>query len=273
MAKGKELTVKQPEQLAPQDGVPEYLRRPEGHQTRGMEGMERGDLKMPRLSLCQSMTPQRKRTDPKFIEGLNEGDFFNSITGKNFGNKLRFVPLLWYKSRILFTPLDAGGGLLCRADNAQVGIGDPGGKCIVCPESQWRKGPAGKRLPPRCTLFHNYLILALEQDRLPSFESLIALSLKSTGLDAATDLNALIQLRGAKAAYAGIYELASASDTNAAGQEYHIPVVKNAGWVSAEVAAFAEQVYQSVRSMKDEGNLQVEDVTQDEFVEPGSTEL
>jgi hypothetical protein len=260
--------------LATTDAIPEYLRRQEGTQTEGMEGMERGDLKMPRLSLCQSMTPQRKKTDPKYIEDLNEGDFFNSITSHNFGHELKFVPLLWYKSRILFTPLDEGGGLLCRSEDSKTGVGDPGGACIKCQHSEWRKGPAGKRIAPRCTLFHNYLILTLEQDRMPSLESLICLSLKSTGLDAATDLNALIQLRGAKSAYAGIYKLASASDTNAAGQEYHVPVVKNAGWVSQDMAAFAEQVYQSVKGMKDAGTLQVDETVQETFPpEPGSEEL
>jgi hypothetical protein len=108
---------------------------------------------------------------------------------------------------------------------------------------------------------------------MPTLESLICLSLKSTGLDAATDLNALIQLRGAKAAYAGIYFLASASDTNAANQEYHVPVVKNAGWVSQEMANFAEQAYQSVRGMKDAGTLQVDEPAADVFPEPGSEEL
>lgn len=272
MAKNDKLVVKQTEALTVDTGVPEYLRRSDGAQTQGMEGMEREDLKMPRLSLCQSMTPQRKKTDPKFIEGLDEGDFFNSITGKNYGPTLKFAPLLWFKSRILFTPMEAGGGLLCRADNAKVGVGDPGGNCVSCEFSQWKRSKDGKRTPPRCTLFHNYLVLVLEQDRMPTFESMIALSFKSTALDAATDLNALIQLRGAKAAYAGIYSLSSASDTNSAGQEFFIPVVKNAGWVSAEAAKFAEQAYQSVRSMKDAGTLVVDDEVNQE-VEPGSTEL
>jgi hypothetical protein len=271
VAKKDALAPKQPEAIVT-SGVPEYLRRQDGEQTAGMEGLERQDLKMPRLSLCQSMTPQRKKSDPKFIEGLNEGDFFNSITGHNYGGNLKFVPLLWFKSRILFTPLIEGGGLLCRADDAKVGTGDPGGVCQKCEYSQWRRAPANKRVPPRCTLFHNYLILTLEQDRMPSLESMICMSLKSTGLDAATDLNALIQLRGAKAAYAGIYELASASDTNTAGQEYHIPVVKNAGWVSAELAAFAEQAYQSVKAMKEMGKLNVDEVVAEAYPTTGDSQ-
>jgi hypothetical protein len=273
MAKDK-LANREPEVALVTNAVPEYLRKQEGEGVLGLDGMERSDLKMPRLSLCQSMTPQRKRTDPKYIEGLEEGHFFNTITGKIFGSGLKFVPLLWYKSRILFTPQDEGGGLLCRAEDAKMGVGEPGGECRVCPLSLWGKATDGKRKPPRCTLFHNYIILALPEKGLPGPESMVVMSLKSTGLDAATDLNALMQMRGARAAFAGVYSLASAEDSNAAGQAYYVPVIKNAGWVSEEMYKIAQSAFSMVYEAKSKGKLDIEPIEGEvDQTEPGEREM
>lgn len=274
MAKDK-LANRESEKAIVTSEVPEYLRKQEGEGVLGLDGMERSDLKMPRLSLCQSMTPQRKKTDPKYIEGLEEGQFFNTITGKVFGNGLKFVPLLWYKSRILFVPQDEGGGLLCRAEDAKMGVGDPGGECRVCPLQLWGKATDGKRKPPRCTLYHNYIILILSPDRLPGPESMVVMSLKSTGLDAATDLNALMQMRGARAAFAGIYSLSSAEDSNAAGQAYYVPVIKNAGWVSEEMFKIAQGAFSMVYEAKSKGKLDIEPIDAEvvEQEEPGEKEM
>ncbi len=274
MASKTELTKKEAAPIVA-GTMPDYLRKSEGEQTLGLEGMERADLKMPRLSLCQSMTPQRQRDNPKHIAGLTEGEFFNTLTGTRFGEKLKFVPLLWYKSRILFLPIDEGGGLLCRSEDARHGEGDPGGVCQTCPKSMFLKSADGKRRPPECNLFHNYAALILPEQGLPRIDSLVMISFKSTGLDAATDLNSLMNMRGAKAAFAGVYELSSSSDTNPAGQSYYVPVVKNAGWVSEELFRIAADAYNAVRDLKTMGKLEVDPVTAEEVYhrEPGEDQV
>ena len=51
-----------------------YLRRKSDGPPLGLENLERNDMTLPRLGLCQSLTPQRIKSDPKYIAGLEEGE-------------------------------------------------------------------------------------------------------------------------------------------------------------------------------------------------------
>ena len=86
--------------------VPDHLREVKGHE--GMENVNKNDLILPRLAICQGNNPQRKKANPLYIEGLEDGDLFNTVTNEVYGNKLQFIPLLKTGSRILFGP--SGGG-------------------------------------------------------------------------------------------------------------------------------------------------------------------
>src|SRR5271157_2401378 len=104
----------QPQPLAE---IPEWLRRPPGQGAAGFDEVEQGDLTLPRLGLCQALSPQKDETEPKYIDGIEEGEYFNSLTGENYGAKLKIVPLLFYKNRIAFRSKKEGGGTLCRSDD------------------------------------------------------------------------------------------------------------------------------------------------------------
>jgi hypothetical protein len=226
----------------------------------GFENMEAADLAKPRLALCQSMTPQRKKTDAKYIQGLEEGDFFNTITGERFGPEVTVVPLLFYKSRILFRDIDEGGGMLCQSQDAVTGVGEPGGECASCPMAQFgEKGEA-----PQCTNFFNYPALVVPAKGPVGPEHLVVLSLKSTGLKAAKDWNSKMRLRMDKQTrrtlpmFRGLYRLSAVEQKNSAGQQWHGVRVENAGEVSAENAAIARDAYESVRDLYRSGRLQVD---------------
>lgn len=52
----------------------------------GLENLTAQDLGRPFLKICQQMTPERQKANGElYIEGLQEGDIFNSITRKNYG--------------------------------------------------------------------------------------------------------------------------------------------------------------------------------------------
>src|SRR5258708_4518812 len=86
--------------------IPAYLRKPDGQPRAGFEEFEQGDVKLPRLGLCQALTPQRSEGDPQYIEGLSEGDIFNNLTQINYGRSAKIVPLLYFKMRFLFKAMD-----------------------------------------------------------------------------------------------------------------------------------------------------------------------
>jgi hypothetical protein len=246
------LARREPE---PAGDAPGYLQKLNDRVTgRGLEEVERQDMTLPRLGLCQSMTPQRTKGDPKFIPGLEEGQYFNSITGENYGEAVKIIPLFFYKTRIRFKGVQLGGGILCQAVDGLHGQGDPGGDCLRCQFADFTEN--GK---PECSKFFNYACILLPEGRLPGLDSLVVVSFKSTSLKVAKDWNALMKLRSVNGkkvdSFSGIYEFSSALQKNNAGQQWSVPVVKNAGWVPEQVFRIAEAMYDSVKSVQEAGRL------------------
>lgn len=249
-------------------GPPAYLQR-RTTEAQGLENVGQQEMVLPRLGLCQSMTPQRKRSDPKFIEGLTEGDYFNTITQAVYGPKVFVIPLFFFRSRILFNPMEEGGGLRCQAFDARVGVGDPGGDCDRCPLAQFQKDAK-----PACSLFYNYVSLVLDDPaRTPAVADMAVVSFKSTGLKVSRQWNSLMRLRGTDA-FAGVYELSSASMRNDVG-EWHQTVIKNAGWATETQYKIGLSLYHLAKEMQTAGRLKVEleDEPPEETAAPVTAEM
>jgi hypothetical protein len=213
----------------------------------GFEMMTGKDMTVPRLSLAQSTTPQTKRANEKYIPDLEEGMFFNSMTGEIYGTSVEVIPLFFFKSRIFFKDLKEGGGVICQAP------GPDGTKCQLnaggpCLHSNW--GAKGE--PPECNEFLNYpCIMVPNQD-------LIAVSLKSTGLKAAKDWNTLMRMRKADM-FAGRYTIESKPARNKAGLDYFAYKIDNAGWVEDEALyRFCGNMYDSIFQGVASGTVVVE---------------
>jgi hypothetical protein len=254
--KNNQEIVKHEEQPMGLMQVPEYLQKAPGEVAAGTEYMERQDVTLPRLGLCQALTPQRQKSNPKYIQGLEEGMYFNTITKEVYGEKVRIVPLLFYKSRILFEDMDKGGGLLCQAPDALMGVGKPGGNCLKCPLAQFGQGGE----PPECSIFYNYAALAFSNGRITGIENMIVVSLKSTGLKVARDWNALIRLRRADI-FAGVYEFTSTT-TRKDPYTWQTPIIQPTGWIDQASLIFAQEAYKAVAELHKQGRLRhdVEDI-------------
>ena len=127
----------------------------------GMEGIEQDMLLIPRIKLIQALSAEVMEED------IKAGSFSDSVLkqviaaskGKE-GAEISIVPVqVTTRSRIWFKGLDDGGGILCRADNGKIGVGEPGGSCHPCPMAQWQTGEKGERLSPRCTEFLNLFVI------------------------------------------------------------------------------------------------------------------
>lgn len=226
--------------------VPDYLKREQGQVAAGTEYMEQQDLTMPRLGLCQALTPQRQKADPKFIQGLEEGQFFNSVTREIYGEKLLIVPLLFYKQRIRFDK-NKMGSILCQALDDKVGIGDPGGICLKCPLAQFTNDSK-----PECMRFFNYASLIIVNGRVAP-ENMLTFSLKSTGLKIAKDWNSLIRIKNIDM-FGGVYEVTSVvakDDRNS----WYAPKIEPAGFVPQEVYSQAKHAYEIVAELNRQGRL------------------
>lgn len=214
--------------------VPDFLKNEKGRE--GFDQMDRSDVILPRLSICQSMSPQRKRSNPGYIDGLADGDIFNSVSSKIYGETVDIVPLQMSKSRIFFVPIEEGGGIKCQSPNAVDG-GRLAPKCDTCPHSKFDEE---SRERPDCDLFYNYPVLVLP-DREPAI-----FSLKGSGVKVAKKWNARMQLLGDLPMFAGVYKVKVVEET-ANSNTFFSPVITFARYTNEAEFRTAKDLYESFK--------------------------
>jgi len=156
------------------------------HSNAGKEGLMQDDLVFPRVAFAQKTSPQLDPSqEDDFIPGLEMYQMFNTSTGRIYGNSIEFVIIRRTKRAIEFDP---AGGVV----DFNVALNDP--RC------QFTTGPNGERIKPRATVFYDYLIAIDNGPDAPPDTCM--LSLKTTQIKAAKQLNSLIAVRPG-AIYAG----------------------------------------------------------------------
>jgi hypothetical protein len=78
----------------------------------GQQGVTTDDLAIPFLRILQQMSPQIMKRDGAYIEGAQEGDIFNTVTGQIWseGDELIVVPCSFNFKVIEWWPRDSGEG-------------------------------------------------------------------------------------------------------------------------------------------------------------------
>lgn len=201
----------------------------------GNEGIGRGDVLIPRLGLAQKMSPEIDETQvARCITGLKFTDFFHSLDKRGLGKGPLYFSILrrdeprWVE----FKPIAEGGGIV----DPNVPAGDA--------RTQWHGDEK-----PVATAFLDYLVLLLTDfDASDPLKSIIALSLKSSGIKAAKHLNFLINTRGQKLICKGVYAVTSGSETDKkSGGVYATYKFKNAGWLTpgSTIEALAIEMHEA----------------------------
>ncbi len=188
----------------------------------GQTSLRPQDLVVPRVKIVQQMSAeaQGKKGETK----ASPGDFFNTLTGENYGDKLRIQAIQPFMQRILLVrsnrrddidaalegagmdPLSEGDGLKCRSYDMVQGRGEPGVACETeCPLAQWRPG----NLPPLCT--ETYNIAACNE-----FGELLVISFSKSSAKVGKRLFSTLRLRPG-APWLRFFDLATDSVTNEQG--------------------------------------------------------
>ncbi len=171
--------------------LPEHLRALVGVRD-GKENVGMEDLLIPRLCVCNSLSPQRQKQNEAYIKGLEEGDLFNSLTGQNYGQQVTVIPLFFFKNYIKFKDIKDGGGVLAQYAKREE---------VPDEELSWNN-PTGK---PLTTEFKNRMcMIDVGEGNLQP----IVVSFKSTGMKDAKKWNSLINMVPLPA-YARFYGLVS----------------------------------------------------------------
>lgn len=178
----------------------------------GTEGITADELRLPRLSFAQGLSPQMMPNDPVYIQGLTLFQMFNDITQEIYGmGPMEFVPVRRDVKYIQFRPREEGGGVL----DLNVAPNDP--------RTRWTVED-GERKPPKATRFVEFVVLLMKEDAAPQP---IVLSIKPTNKlsrKAEEFLTGRIKLTG-KPIYAGLYTVSSYADKNDKGT-FAVPVIK-----------------------------------------------
>jgi len=164
---------------------------------RGTEHITSEDVMMPRLGLAQAISPVVNKQDSEYIEGLDVGDFYNTVSSTIYGpGPLTMSVIVARPPRAVeFAALADGGGII----DAHVPLHDP----------RLQFGEDGS--PPQATKFYDYVLWLHDSDEL------IAMSLARSAIKAAKSLNGLIRMRGGGAIFDGRYTVTSVQKSSSQG--------------------------------------------------------
>jgi len=208
---------------------------PDSRLTLGQTNQDASDLILPRIKVVQAMSAEASRDeDPAKV-----GDFYNTLTSENYGDKLRFVPILAFKQRVflvrqerrekieavLGVPLSEGDGLKCRSLDTIAGSGEPGGECTTCPLSVW-----DGNIPPLCSETYNFASIN-------ELGELIILSFAKSSAKTGKRLNSMLRMRPG-APWASTYEASTRKEKNDRGT-FAVPEVKVVGPTPTELLKVA----------------------------------
>jgi len=190
--------------------------------TLGQTGLDSTDFIPPRVKVVQQMSKEATADE----NPAKMGDLVNTLTGENYGPKLRFIPLMPFKQRVFLSraerrdkveaalgvPLSEGDGLKCRSLDMLTGIGEPGIECFACPLSKWDGGT-----PPLCTETYNVAAMTELGD-------LIILSFSKSSAKVGKRMFSVLRMRREKP-WTRVFELSTAKTSNDKGT-YAVPDVK-----------------------------------------------
>jgi hypothetical protein len=95
------------EELAKTDAIPAFMDQYRG---KGLEGLGKADLDIPRIKLLQALSPECTEFDD-----ARPGHFWHTLSDTSLGRSIKVVPVYTDISYILWRPRHAGGGILARA--------------------------------------------------------------------------------------------------------------------------------------------------------------
>jgi hypothetical protein len=190
----------------------------------GQTALEGTDFIPPRVKIVQAMSAEANAED----DPAKVGDLVNTLTGENYGGKLRFIPLLPFKQRVFLVreerrpaieaafgePAPEGAsGLSCRSLDMVTGRGWPGVDCAECPLSRW----GANNEPPLCSETYNIAAMT-------DLGDLVFLSFAKSSAKVGKRMFSMLRLRHDKP-WARVHEITTRKMSNAKGT-FAVPDVK-----------------------------------------------
>lgn len=224
MAKGNE--VAKVEQFAVSTEMPDFLKK--GSQ-RGAENVGSDDIIIPRIELVQALSPARKRNDPAYIEGAEEGMLFNNVTRDLYGPEVVVVPIFYTKQYLVWKDRKQGGGTngfrgafntKADAEAAISALNEEGLEAVDTAQ---------------------HFVLVLHDGKW----SEAVLSMSKSKMKVSKRWNSLMRLTDTDS-FSRAYKLSAVVETNARNEQYYNYNISAMGFVTKEVYERAEKLYEVI---------------------------
>lgn len=206
---------------------------------RGSEEVGINDLTIPRLSIIQDLSPQRKKNNAEYIEGAEEGMLFNTVTNTLYGRSVNFVPVYFRLEWVIWRHRDAGGGFMGAFKTEEEAVEAFSG----LPEAGQTTKKGEPVLSIQDTAQHFGLLL---DEELGPHE--IVVSMSKSQLKPSRQFNSMIRLAGGDR-FERVYTLSAVEVEGAQGTYYNWKI-NQLGYVDKETYSRAEALYDAVSSGK-----------------------
>lgn len=221
--------------------VPSFLKQ---GPARGNESVNADDLVIPRIELVQSISPCRKKNDPAYIPGIEEGDFFNNVTREIYGKEITVVPVFFKKEFLLWKDRTKGGGYKGAYATAQ----EAAQERDMLPDSA--------DIEIADTPQH-FVIVIHEDGRMEE----AVLSMAKSKAKVSKQWNSIIRMNEGDR-FSRQYKLSSTEDKSDKGAYFNFRVACT-GFVSEDMYRRAEKVYDIVSSGKASVNRDSDNATEE----------
>lgn len=218
------------------DVAPSYVNE---DSTRGQENVGMEDLTIPRLDVLQDLSPQRKKSEPEYIDGAEEGMLFNTVTNELYGQEVYFIPCYFKKEWIIWKLQSAGGGFNGAYDS----------------EEEAKTAFSEQRLDEEFIDKDGVKICAYEiVDTANHFGLVfqsedhvaeICVSMAKSKMKVNRGLNTLVKMAGGDR-FSRVYKIKSIEDSNKAGQKFYNIKVTSLGYAPENMYKKGEKLYESM---------------------------
>lgn len=212
------------------DTRPDFLK----DTARGSEQVTVNELTLPRLAIVQDISPQRKKTEAEYIQGAEEGMFFNTITSELFKAAV-IIPVYMQKEFVIWKDRKKGGGFAGAFDT----------ELLANQHRMTLDNPDDYEVLDT----HQHYCLMVKQGSTmenPILEEVV-ISMSKSQMKVSRNLNTLVQLAGGDR-FSRMYTIATVQDENKNGDKFFNWKIQPRGYVSKAMYDRAEKTYEAVSS-------------------------
>lgn len=207
-----------------QTEMPEWLKKGNA----GSEDVSIKDMVLPRIDVLQALSPQIKKSDAGYIQGAEQGQIFNTVTGEIYGTEVTFIPVLFRKEYVLWKLRKAGGGFIGAFGT----------------EQEANKALCQLQNPDECEVVesHQHFVMVLT----PHGTEEAVFSMTKSKLKVSRNLNTLIQMAGVDR-FAKAYRITTVEIDGDKGSYWSFKVAA-AGFATKELYDKGKELYEMIKA-------------------------